>query len=123
MVERRYENDAPTLQVDRRGRTGGVSTRPRKLRSHYQTARGVAYIVEFLGWMAVVAGVLIAILGASAGSRDPFNPGLAVLMATAPGLATVFSGLVMVALAQVTRATADNADHTRQILELIQSKA
>lgn len=122
MVERSHERGVPTLQVDRRGAAGGGGSRPRQLRSQYKTARAIAYILAFLGWVAVVVGIIVAIVGANTVLRYSDGPAITVLWAMAPGLGTAWSGLLMVAFAQVTRAIADNADHTHKILELIQSR-
>lgn len=122
MVERSHERGVPTLQVDRRGAAGSGGSRPRQLRSQYRTARAIAYILAFLGWIAVVVGIIIAIVGAGAVLQYSDVPAITLLWTMAPGLGTAWSGLLMVALAQVTRAIADNADHTHKILELIQSR-
>jgi len=84
--------------------------------SDYGTARIVAKVVSLLGWVVVVAGIVGIAYGVRKGllygGRD------AVLIAVTPGMATVMMGIVMVVMGQITRATVNTADDTRQILHL-----
>jgi len=83
--------------------------------SHYNTARTISDILSVIGWIMVVVGVLGALILASQGYN--FN-----VLAMLPGLAIAISGLFMVVAAQVTKATVDNADQTREIMNLLRKK-
>ena len=89
--------------------------------------------ISFLGWLvfaggviAVFAGVIAAFAGMASGLQSQYRGGvsiLALLPALLPGLGIEVSGLLLVAAGQLTRATVDNADHTREILNVIREKA
>ena len=80
-------------------------------RSNYGTARGVSGFIAFIGWLVVFAGFIGIFLA--------IDTGVSALMF---GLGTVISGLFLVMGAQVTQATVDNADHSREILNLLSQK-
>ena len=88
-------------------------------RSEYETSRKVSRFLIGLGWFVVVMGVFAAIIGLADGFSSRRGMGL---LGAIPGLIAVISGLFMVVAAQVTRATVDNADHTREILKLLQQR-
>jgi hypothetical protein len=87
----------------------------------YGTARSVARVISFVGWIFVgictIASVVM--VNATGGFSNLFNgPGAIVL---APILIGAVSGFLLVAAGQVLRATVDNADNTGQILALIKT--
>ena len=88
--------------------------------SQYETGRKVATFISFLGWLFFVAGLLSALAGLASGFQDGYG-GVSII-AMLPGLGIAVSGLFLVASGQVTRATVDNADHTREILALLREK-
>jgi len=90
--------------------------------SDYVVARKVAKFLSFLGWVVFVIGVIAAFAGLVAGTQAPYSDGVS-LLALLPGIGVAVSGLFLVAAGQVTRATVDNADHTREILNIIREKA
>lgn len=92
-----------------------TSSTPSK--SEYGVARGMCSLFSFIGWALVVIGVVIAFVGLSGGNRY----GGVSVAAILPGIGTIVSGFLTVMGAQVTRATVDNADHTREILLAIQN--
>ena len=119
------EADEYALQPDAEGEGKSVSplaSTPDAEQAHpepssdYGTARIIAKVVSFLGWIVVVAGIVGIVYGVRKGllygGRD------AVLIAVTPGMATVMMGIVMVVMGQITRATVNTADDTRQILHL-----
>ena len=65
------------------------------------------------GWLVAFAGVFTGYLSIVSGS----------LIALLPGFGICVSGLFLVTAGQITRATVDNADHTREILKLIKEKS
>jgi len=79
--------------------------------SEYSTARKISMLISFLGWVVFAGGVIAAFSGMARG-----------LLTSLPGLGIAVSGLFLVAAGQVTRATVDNADHTREILNHLQEK-
>ena len=93
----------------------GVTSKNQKAavyRSEYEAARKVSAFISFLGWVLAALGIIAALIAASDGdARFWAMVGVAI------------SGLFLVAAGQVTRATVDNADHTREILNLLRDKA
>lgn len=81
--------------------------------SKYSTARSVSSLVEFLGWTLVVIGVSTMIYSASQ------NLGVIGVLT---GIALSVGGLLQVMVAQIVKATADNADHTREILAIVKAR-
>ncbi len=67
----------------------------------YSVAIKVAKFTSFLGWVAVVVGTLLSLS--------------VVLIAT--GVPTLLSGFMLIAGGQITRATADSANYSKQMLE------
>ncbi len=82
--------------------------------SNYGAARSVAFFVAFVGWGIVALGVTSVIALVSPYYYFQMEPLLVFL-----GVAVSVSGLLLVAAAQVTRATVENADHTREILNVL----
>lgn len=76
----------------------------------YVTAIAVGRLIALLGWVAFIGGWL-ALFGAFSAA-----PVLGVFSLGVTG-GLIFSGLLMIAAGQIVRATADNANNTRQILE------
>jgi tetrahydromethanopterin S-methyltransferase subunit B len=73
---------------------------PSELKStNYGTARGVAGIMSFLGWVSVILGVVAVLMGFS-GSRSFGGMGVASIF---PGTGLVVSGMLLVSTAQITR--------------------
>lgn len=85
------------------------------LQSNYKTALAVSQFVEFIGWAVVVVGVIAFLVGLSSASYERGASFLAII----PGLGLAIAGLFLVMGSQVTRATVDNADHTREILIIL----
>ncbi len=90
--------------------------------SDYEVARKISKFLSFLGWLVFAVGVIAAIAGLVSGTQSRYGGGVS-LLALLPGLGISVSGLFLVAAGQVTRATVDNADHTREILNIIREKA
>ena len=90
-------------------------------RSEYETARKVSIFISLLGCLVFACGVIVALVGMAGGMQSGYGGGVSIL-AIVPGLGIAVSGLFLVAAGQVTRATVDNADHTREILNLIRDK-
>ena len=90
-------------------RTDSLASIPSK----YGTARGVSGFGEFLGWLLVVIGVFL-VIGAASNETG-------VLGFVVPA-STCIAGLYLVMAAQFIRATVDNADTTREILRLMQTR-
>lgn len=86
--------------------------------SDYGASRCISKIISFIGWLAVWIGVIIVITGLVQSSEY----GGFALMAVLPGLGMSISGLFLVVTGQITRATVDNASHTKAILEIMKEK-
>jgi len=90
--------------------------------SNYGVARKISKFLSFIGWLVFAIGVVFALAGLASGTQSQYGEGV-TLLALLPGIGISISGLFLVAAAQVTRATVDNADHTREILNIIREKA
>lgn len=91
-------------------------------RSDYGVARGVSKFIAFVGWLVfgvglVCAGVGIGLLLQPLGTQDPLS-----YSAIGLGIVQAVAGLMMIVGAQLTRATIDNADHTREIMQMLRQK-
>lgn len=82
----------------------------------YETARFLFSFLAFCAWSVVILGVLVALIGAGGGSK--FAGASAGLLAMAPGLGIVLSGLILVAFVQMGRANVDTAEYTQQMLKI-----
>jgi hypothetical protein len=97
--------------------SSGGSTGSWDYKSGYGVTRGVCSFISFLGWLSVIVGGIIAFIAIISTLQSGY--GSAPMVASLTGVGTVFSGFMMIMGAQVTRATVDNADHTREILAAI----
>jgi hypothetical protein len=84
--------------------------------SEYKVARAISSFLSITGWLVVIAGVIVALRGLFVSSQIPDFTSAELAL---PGVGIVIGGLVLVATGQFTRATVDNADHTREILKLL----
>ena len=84
--------------------------------THYDLARVVATVVSLVGVVLIAVGAFVAISAIVAAENARY--GGITLLIVLPGLGTAVTGLLLVMGAQVTRATVDTADHTREILQL-----
>lgn len=73
---------------------------------NYKTAINLAKILSFIGWAMVVVGILLMIS----------------MIGLSYGITAVVSGLGLVMGSQITRATAENANTTAQILEILKKE-
>ena len=87
-------------------------------RSDYEVTRLIASSISFLGWAIFIGGVVLALMGMSSGA--PMC--LRFVFSLLPALGVAITGLFLVVAGQVTRATVDSADHTREILSIIKEK-
>lgn len=83
--------------------------------STYRTARIIATIISFAGWLAVAFGVL-AFLVARSGEAGAAG---FVLLPTSLGL--IIGGLLLVGTGQITRATVDTADYNGEMLKIMKA--
>ena len=83
---------------------------------NYSTARTIFGILEFVAWTAVVIGIIVAIMVASAGG---YYTGSAFSLAGAiPGLILSLLGLIGAAIVQNCRAGVDTAEMTGKMLKI-----
>ncbi|MDU0111747.1 hypothetical protein RT723_01715 [Psychrosphaera aquimarina] len=87
--------------------------------SNYATAIGVSRFISFLGWVVFALGIIVLLIGVGKSSQYGSE---ALLVTLFPSIGLTICGLFLVAAAQVTKATVDNADHTREILVLLRSR-
>ena len=90
------------------------NTNSGKMSSDYKTSIEVAKIISGIGWF--IAGIAVLVVLVSFG-----NMGNMGILALGPGLNAFMGGLVIVVAGQATRALLENANSTRQILELLMS--
>lgn len=97
----------------------------------YRTGRAVASILEVVGWVIVVIGVIAALVGLASGgffgmaSRGfgSSETGLILrIAAMLPGVVTAAFGLLFILQCQHAKATIDNAELTRDMLALASGK-
>lgn len=81
--------------------------------SKYGVARGLASLIEILGWLIVIGSI---VLGFNVPARE--LAGVVVFFAVA---GMVLVGLFVIMGAQIVRATVDNADHTGEMLTIMKS--
>ena len=92
-------------------------------RSTHQTARAIARIVAFFGWLTVIGAVIVigsAVPEYSDAKRDPERG--AVLVKCAFALGAFIAGVLQVAMAQLIRAIVDTADHTGEMLAIMKTQ-
>lgn len=82
----------------------------------YTAARTVFGILEFVAWVAVIGGLIVAVVGATAATG--FSGRAAGLMGAIPGLAMSFLGIIAAATVQFYRAGVDSAENSGQMLEI-----
>jgi len=109
--------DSPTLQIEPDDIKS--TTTNSAYRSNYGVAQAISKLLSFIGWFMVVVGTGIVLVGLNNLNQNSDQTSL-VMTLLIPGVSMAISGLFLVAAAQVTQATVDNADHTREILKLLQ---
>ena len=80
-------------------------------KSHYNAALSISRFISFIGWIMVCVGVFMVFIG------------MGNIIGVFPGFMSAISGIILVAMAELTRAVIDNADSTRQILHFLKQKA
>ena len=84
-------------------------------RSTYRTARTIAQIVSFIGWFTIASGIFVSYI-----TYDKIKGTTNItILSVAIG---VFSGLILVMIGQMTRATVDTADNTGEMLDIMKNK-
>lgn len=86
-------------------------------KTNYGTARSTSTAITFIGWAMVFIGAIATFIAIVSG-LDSEHGGLA-LLGVLPGFGIAVSGLLLIVAAQVTLAIVDNADHTREILKIL----
>ncbi|VVS90686.1 site-2 protease family protein [Desulfoluna spongiiphila] len=82
-------------------------------RPEYKTAQNVSEFMSGIGWIVAALGGIGAFVSFFSG----------VMLSIIPCLGLSVSGIFLVAAGQITRATVDNANSTREILSLLKEKA
>lgn len=88
-------------------------------RSSYETTRKVSKFISLLGWVTFALGLIGAVMALG---NYWWGSYWGALLAMVPGLGSAITGLFLVVAGQVSRATVDNADHTREILNILRNK-
>ena len=83
---------------------------------NYATARGIFSLLEFVGWVTVIGGVILAI--AFGNSVGKYARPEAAVSAVLPGLIVALFGLLFVGAVQAWRASVDTAEYTQQMLKI-----
>lgn len=85
----------------------------------YGTARAVFTLLEFIGWLVTVGGVIGLIVGFNGLGYARSNiEGIAAISGVAFGILFALLGLISVAFVQMSRANVDQAEMTRDMLRL-----
>ena len=87
--------------------------------SAYNSTRLIAQFVSFVGWVLVIIGTLGFVLILAMGFLSYRVPDLTELLSC---LAGVMGGLFLVLVGQLTRATADTADNTGEMLSMMKKR-
>lgn len=83
----------------------------------YSTARGLFGFMGFIGWAAIIVGLIVAMIGGAGGSSFGREVGpLAAVLAAMPGLMLALSGFLIVAFVEIGRAGIDTAENTQEAL-------
>lgn len=86
----------------------------------YETKYGVTLalcsLFSFVGWAIVLLGILATLIGF-------ISEGRLSMTIVLPMLGVSVTGFFIIMGAQVTRATVDNADHTREILKALRARS
>jgi hypothetical protein len=115
---------------------GFKEARMSSYRTSYRSARFVAQMISFFGWVAVICGIIGLVVGvygvfasyeqylqhAERGGRE-LQIFLSLLSTTSIyfSLLGFMSGLLMIAGGQLTRAVVDNADFSGQMLDILRT--
>lgn len=86
--------------------------------SQYSVGRAVASVIGVFGWALVVLGGISAVMAAA--NNGSTGMGAMSFVRVMPGLGALVGGFLLIMGAQVTKATIDNADHTREILKTLE---
>jgi len=92
----------------------------KKLKTNYETTKFITAIIVFFGWLIVALGFAAVVAGVSTGINTKLS---VALVSSLPGIGIIVSGLFLVALGQVIVATVDNADQTREILNILRNNS
>ncbi len=90
-------------------------------KTQYGFSRSISKIILFLGWVLIAIGAITALIAFINGLTSSYV-GLS-LIAILPGLGTIVSGLLLMLGAQITVATVDNADNTKEIVKILNKKS
>lgn len=75
----------------------------------YKTSIGVSKLVSFIGWLAVLGGIIL--------SFTLMKEGGMALLGLASSITVILVGLLLVIGGQASRAVMDNANYSKQMLE------
>ncbi|PTY38082.1 hypothetical protein BGP77_16655 [Saccharospirillum sp. MSK14-1] len=82
----------------------------------------IANLISAVGWVALVGGIVaLCVSVASYGSGTLAFIKLLVV-AVAPSVGAILTGILFIALGQVMRATFDTANYNREVLRLLQQQ-
>lgn len=85
--------------------------------SQYSAARVFLKFTEFVGWVVAAIGLVLVFLEIQSSVRPDYA---GTLLETITLSFCVFViGVALITSGQLTRATVDNADHTREILKIL----
>ncbi|WP_427982725.1 hypothetical protein [Agarivorans sp.] len=88
-------------------------------KSDYRVAKGLSSFISGIGWIICIIGIVIALILLTQNTSYSRS---GAIISSLSGFAVSIAGLFLVAAGQITRATVDNADHTREIMLILKSK-
>lgn len=80
----------------------------------YGVAKSVAGLLVIFGWLMVIAGAIVVVVGLT-------RSGLESAAMSVAGVFLLVGGLIEIASSQLIKAVADNADYSREILRCLQA--
>jgi hypothetical protein len=89
--------------------------------SKYKTGRLLGRIISFLGWIIVaIAFVFVILFVIGIVQKGVYSDHMMLLGVGGLTVGSVLTGVILVAVGQMLRATLDTADNTRLMLEQMQ---
>lgn len=81
----------------------------------YNTSRSILAFFEFIAWMSVIAGAILAFVAAGAVGDSSFGrvSNSAIVLAMMPGILCMILGVAIVVFVQMAKASLDTADMTK----------
>jgi hypothetical protein len=114
-----YDPDMPQALTQKQTLPSDLSNKGFISNTRYSTAISVSQFISTIGIIVAAIGLILSAILLLGVIQSPLRSIVASIMALMPGVAIALAGLFLTATGQLTRATADNADQTREILKIL----